>query len=149
MTYSVRKKRPGFPSLFDDFFHNDLFNLGSGELMKRAASPAVNIKETDKDFQLEVSAPGMNKEDFHLELDNNMLTISAEVKNDAEEKDKDGRYTRREFSYSNFSRSFTLPEDKVKEEEIEAVYSDGVLHIVLPKMEEQPVIEQKKLISVK
>ncbi|NNK80365.1 MAG: Hsp20 family protein [Flavobacteriales bacterium] len=149
MTYTVRKARPGFPSLFDDFFHNDLFNLGSADLMKRPASPAVNIKETEKDFQLEVSAPGMKKEDFHLELDNNMLTISAEVKSESEEKGKDGKYTRREFSYSSFSRSFTLPEDKVREEDIEASYSDGILHIVLPKMEEKPVIEQKKLISVK
>ncbi len=149
MTYTVRKRRPVFPSLFDDFFNNDLFNLSSGELTKRAASPAVNIKETDNDFQLEVSAPGMNKEDFKIELDNNMLTISAETKSESSDKDEAGSYTRREFSYSSFSRSFTLPEDKVKEEEINASYTDGILHITLPKMEAKPVIEQKKMIEVK
>ncbi|NNC82381.1 MAG: Hsp20/alpha crystallin family protein [Flavobacteriales bacterium] len=149
MTYTVSRRRPAFPSLFDDFFNNDLFNMGSGELMRRAASPAVNIKETEKDFQLEVSAPGMKKEDFKIELDNDMLTISAEVKNENSEQDDQGNYTRREFSYASFSRSFTMPEDRVKEEEIEANYTDGVLHITLPKMEEEEINEQKRLIEVK
>jgi HSP20 family protein len=135
-------------SLFDDFFTRDVFNLGGELPALRTATPAVNIKETDKDFQLEVFAPGMKKEDFILELENNMLTVSAEISDEKKEKDESGEYTRREFNYSSFSRSFTLPEEKVKEEGIAALYNDGVLHVTLPKKEVELVKEQRKSISV-
>jgi HSP20 family protein len=149
MTYTVSKrKRPGFSSLFDEFLTKDFLNLSNEGVGSRAVNPAVNIKETEKDFQLEVSAAGMNKEDFKLELDNNMLTVSAERKNEGNTNDEKGKYTRREFSYSSFSRSFTLPDNKVNEEAVNASYADGILHITLPKMEDEPIPEKKKLISV-
>jgi HSP20 family protein len=91
----------------------------------------------------------MKKDDFKIEVENNMLTVSAEMSNEKEEKNESGEYTRREFNYSSFSRSFTLPEEKVNEEEIAATYSDGVLNLTLPKKEVELVKEQKKLISVK
>jgi HSP20 family protein len=145
---STKRPTGNMPYLFDDFFTKDFFGINPGSFTQRAASPAVNIKETDGDFQLEVSAPGMKKDDFVLELDKNMLTISAEFKNEKEDKDETGDYTRREFNYSSFSRSFTLPEDKVNEEKIEATYMDGILYVTLPKKEVELVKEQKKLISV-
>ena len=145
---STRKPVGSVPHLFDDFFTKDFFGIAPGVFNQRAASPAVNIKETESDFQLEVSAPGMKKDDFVLELDKNMLTISAEFKDEKEEKDEKGQYTRREFNYSSFSRSFTLPEDKVNEEKIGATYKDGILHVTLPKKEVELVQEKKKLISV-
>lgn len=142
----IKHKRPShrLPSLFDDFFTKDLFEMAGG----RKAQPAVNIKETEKEFRMEVFAPGMEKENFNISLEEEMLTISAEVEHSNEEKDEDGHYTRREFSKTSFSRSFRLPEDKVKEEEIEAIYSNGVLHVNLPKKEEEVQKAIKRSISI-
>jgi HSP20 family protein len=96
--------------------------------------PAVNIKEGKDDFQIEVAAPGMEKKDFKIDLENDQLTISSERKNEKEE--KDDSYTRREFSYQSFSRTFTLPEHLVDGEKISAKYADGILRIIVPKKEE-------------
>lgn len=113
----------------DDFFGRDMMDFpGFG-----SSSPKVNIREDENNYFVEVAAPGMKKEDFNLSLDNNILTISSEVKD--EQENRDGNYTRREFSYSSFSRSFTLP-DTAEADKIEAKYKDGVLHIVMPKKEE-------------
>ena len=95
----------------------------------------MNISENESGFQLDLAVPGMKKDDFKIELDNNILTISAEVKNEKEETNENG-YSRREFSTSSFSRSFTLPENKVSENSIKANYENGVLSVSLPKKEE-------------
>lgn len=128
-----------FPSMtnwFDDFMSRDLFDwTNSNYSMTGTTLPAVNIKETNDLFEVEVAAPGMRKEDFRVELDNNLLTISSERKDEKVEEDGK-RYSRREFSYQSFQRSFTLPQGLVKEDKIEAKYKDGVLHLLIPKTEE-------------
>ena len=95
--------------------------------------PAVNISEHEKDFVVEVAAPGMKKDDFNLNLERNVLTISSERK--SEEKQEEKHFTRREFSYTSFQRSFTLPES-VDQDKIDASYKDGVLVVTLHKKEE-------------
>jgi HSP20 family protein len=132
----------GFPSVWEDFFNNDLFNLPA--MASRGATvPAVNINETDKEFELELAAPGLKKNDFKVNIDRNVLTVSTEKKEEKEEKDKN--FTRKEFSYHSFSRSFTLPES-VNQEKIDAKYTDGVLKLVLPKKDE--VIPKSKEIKI-
>lgn len=125
---------PSVPSFFDDFFTRDLFDLPKSNLS--ASLPAVNIRENDENYEVEVAAPGLSKDDFHIELNNNVLTISSKKEEKNEEKDQDGNYTRREFSYSSFQRSFTLPQDVVDVDKINAKYKDGVLSLALPKKEE-------------
>ncbi|GIV38115.1 MAG: heat-shock protein [Cyclobacteriaceae bacterium] len=128
---------PSIPSLFDDFFMRDWFDWSLGNWRSAGSTlPAVNIIETNDDFRIEVAAPGMKREDFKVELDNNMLIISSEREEKIEEKDKNGNYTRREFSYQSFQRSFALPENMVDGEKISARYKDGILHITVPKREE-------------
>ena len=107
--------------------------------------PAVNVKETDKEFVVEVAAPGMKRDDFKVELDNHMLTISSEREDKQEEKDKEGNFTRREFSYQSFQRTFTLPVDRVDGEKINARYTDGILHITVPKKETGKLNTAKKI----
>ena len=92
--------------------------------------PAVNIKETNKDFNLEFVAPGFKKEDIKVSIDDNILTISAEKENEKQENSE--RYTRKEYSYNSFSRAFSLPES-VNFDKIDANYSDGVLKLSIPK----------------
>jgi HSP20 family protein len=117
-----------FRSLLSDFFDADDFNFN--RLMKNENMPAVNISETDKTFEIELAAPGMEKKDFKVAVENGILTISAEKKEQKEEKNKN--FTRKEFSFSSFTRSFTLPEN-VKEEDIKAHYENGVLQLSLAK----------------
>ena len=124
--------QPAFSGLFENFFGRDtdeFFNLA------RTGSPAVNVKEDNEAFRVEVAAPGLKKEDFKVTLDNGLLTISAESRGEHEEKNGEGRYTRREFSYRSFSRSFTLP-NTVEADRIDARYQDGILHLEIPKKEE-------------
>jgi HSP20 family protein len=106
--------------------------------------PAVNIRENEKDFELEIAVPGQKKEDFNIEVDENVLTISMENKNQGEV--KDDNFTRREFSYSSFKRAFTLPET-VNEEKINASYTDGILRFTLPKKEEA-LPKPKRMIEI-
>ena len=119
---------PSFSSFFQDFWGDETFGRSGGSV----AMPAVNILEQDHQFEIELAAPGLKKEDFNVNLDNNVLTISAEQKKSEASEDK--LITRREFSYSAFSRSFTLP-DTIEEEQIDANYEDGVLKLFLPKKE--------------
>lgn len=124
------------PSFFDRVFDDDLFNWFSNRMASHNESvPAVNIKEEDEAFEVELAAPGMAKEDFHIELDKDVLTISSEHKEEQEDKQEDERFTRREFSYQSFSRSFTLPQS-ADGDKIEARYDNGVLYIHIPKKEE-------------
>lgn len=97
--------------------------------------PAVNVKENSNEFRIEVAAPGMNKEDFKVNYDNGLLTISSEHKNEIEEKEGE-KVTRHEFNYKSFQRSFTVAEDVIKAEKIAANYKNGILYITLPKREE-------------
>ena len=103
--------RNGFPTLFDDFFNRDIFNWGlSNYSDTNTTIPAVNIKETNDNYEVEVAAPGMSKKDFRIMLEGNVLTISSE-KTQEQEDNKDSRYASREFSYQSFSRTFTLQKD--------------------------------------
>ncbi len=125
------------PSLLNDFLADNWMDSTLGQWKSIGSTlPAVNVKETDDDFQIEVAAPGMKREDFHLELDNNVLCISSEVQSGNEQKDEKDRYLKREFSYQSFQRNFSLPENQVDREKIEATYRDGILHITVPKRDE-------------
>jgi HSP20 family protein len=98
--------------------------------------PSVNVSETPKEYKLEVAAPGLDRKDFKIEVENHCLCISAEK--EEEKKEKEGDYTRREYSFNSFSRSFNLPEN-VKEGHIDAKYENGVLKVIVPKAKETPV----------
>jgi HSP20 family protein len=133
---SLLVKRSGnlFPSFVSDFFDTDLL---SPELFNFEGSmvsnlPSVNITEGDKNFKIELAAPGFEKKDFKVETDNGMLTISSEK--EKEDKEETDNYRRREFSYSSFRRSFQLPENSIQDK-IEAKYENGVLKLTLPKKE--------------
>ena len=147
MTLIKRNTDSWLPSIFDDMFKTDWMEGGSTMNRIGTSVPAVNVAENDDFFTLEVAAPGKSKEDFNLELDNGVITISSEERKEDEQKDKTGRFTRREFSYSSFKRAFTLPET-VDEEKISAEYKDGVLMINLPKREDARV-QAKRMIEIK
>ncbi|HPD65082.1 MAG TPA: Hsp20/alpha crystallin family protein [Bacteroidia bacterium] len=120
---------PVFSRFFEDFFNDEPFFPSSW--MNRV--PAVNILENKDSFSVELAAPGLNKNDFKINLENNLLTIECSKEDKKEEKDE--RFTRREFCYSSFQRSFTLP-NTIDTNKIDAKYEDGVLKINLPKKEE-------------
>lgn len=136
---SINRRNNLFPvmnNVFDDFFTRDLWNWGNNSNSSTNTTiPAVNIRETNEDFVVEMAAPGMTKNDFKVELDGNLLTISSEKENQQEVRE-DEKYSRREFSYQSFQRSFQLQKDVVDAEKIEARYENGVLHLVIPKKEE-------------
>lgn len=137
---------PSIPSLFDDFFTKDWLDSTLATWRTSGATlPAVNVRETNEDFSIEVAAPGMKRNDFKVELDNNVLTISSQREDSHEEKDNDGNYTRREFSYQAFQRSFTLPERKVMGDKISARYVDGILYVSIPKSEEAKAKPAKQI----
>lgn len=120
--------------LFDDFFNRELFNWGNNNFSSTLTTiPSVNIKENTENFEVEVAAPGMEKQDFEITMEGSLLTISSSKKNQTEE--DNGNYTRREFSYQSFQRSFQLPKDVVDEDRIEAKYENGVLRLTIPKTE--------------
>lgn len=141
----TRNLFPTIPSFFDDGVMRDWLNWPLSNNSERGSVPAVNVRETDNTFELEVAAPGMNKQDFKVELDNNMLVISAEKENKQEEQDDQGNYTRREFSYQSFTRSFSLPERLVQGDKISAKYKDGLLCITVPKTEDAKVKPAKQI----
>lgn len=127
---------PVFDRFFDDFFVKDFFeNDWKPAWGERFSTPAVNVKENENGFELEVAAPGFDKKDFNIEVDNGVLTISSEKKEEKEEKD-DKKYTRKEFHYASFKRTFRLPENIVEDEKINAKYEDGILKLFVPKKEE-------------
>ncbi|HYF30711.1 MAG TPA: Hsp20/alpha crystallin family protein [Chitinophagaceae bacterium] len=127
---------PAMPSFFNDFLTRDFFNWGlSNNSSTNTTIPAVNIKETKDSFVVEMAAPGMTKKDFKVELDGNLLTISSERTMEQQDNENE-KYSRREFSYQSFQRTFNLPKDVVDAENIQAKYTDGVLQLVIPKREE-------------
>jgi len=133
---------PTFNSLFDTLFEkpvNDFF--GNSTSIRQI--PAVNIKETESDFSIDLAAPGLKKEDFKISLEKEFLTISADL---SEESTNDSdTFKRREFNYSSFKRSFTLPE-KANKDEIKARYENGILHLTIPKVEAKN--DQSRLIDI-
>jgi HSP20 family protein len=123
-------------NLFDDFFTRDLNNWGmNNHSITNTTIPAVNISETADNYEVEMAAPGMNKEDFKVELDGNRLTITCE-KETKTEQNEEQRYTRKEFSYQSFQRTFQLPKDVVDADKIMAKYENGLLQLLIPKKEE-------------
>lgn len=129
---------PGFASLFDTFekSNNGMFNSA------KVSSPSVNIQDNEKDFVIEVAAPGVKKDEFNIKVENNVLSISREVNEEKEE--KNDTYTRKEFSYQSFSRSFTLPKI-VNVDDIKADYNEGILLITLPKKEDAVLSREIKI----
>jgi HSP20 family protein len=126
---------PAWANFVNDFFNTDFSDWSSRHFSDTNTTlPAVNIKENADAFLVEMAAPGMAKEDFKVELNNDLLTISSEKKNENETKEGE-TYTRREYSYQSFSRSFTLPKS-VEAEKITAKYENGVLSLTIPKKEE-------------
>ena len=124
------------PVLFDDFFNRDLFNWGNQNFSDTNTTvPAVNIKETAENYEVEVAAPGMTKNDFKVELDGNNLIISSERSHQKEERD-DERYSRKEFSYQSFQRTLNLHKEVVDVDKIVAKYENGLLLLLIPKKEE-------------
>ena len=122
------------PGIFNDFFGNEWIER------QRTAAPAVNIIENDKEYKVEIAAPGLTKNDFNINVhDNDTLTISVEKKIEKNDDNKANKYLRREFSYSSFRQTMILPDD-VKKENIKAKMEDGVLYIDIPKIvkEEKP-----------
>lgn len=144
MNLMKRKQVDWFPSIFEDLFNDsrlaNIANFGS-------TLPAVNIKETEKEFLVEVAVPGKSKDDFNIELNEDVLTISSEMKTENTETSEDGRYTRREFSYNAFKRAFHLP-DTVEQDNIKATYDNGVLQIHVPKKAEVIKSRAKRMIAV-
>lgn len=128
---------PSRNPFFDNFFESDFFDTPqSGNW------PSANIKELDNRFEVELAIPGLSKEDLNIELNDNLLTVSSEKSNEHEEKDT--HYSRREFHYASFTRSFRLPEN-VADEDIKASVENGVLLVEIPKVEER---KKKKMISI-
>lgn len=144
----VRRNPNWLPSIFNDFFDNDWM------VKANATAPAINVFETEKEYKVELAAPGMTKEDFNVHIDEeNNLVISMEKKTEKKEENKgeekkEGRYLRREFSYTKFQQTMILPED-VDKDKIGAQVENGVLTISLPKFTEQEKEKAKKFIDVK
>src|ERR1700744_456826 len=126
---------PGFNDVFDSIFNDTFF---SDRMISRV--PAVNISESENNYHVELAAPGLKKEDFKLALERNQLTISVEQT--AEQNDEQKNYSKREYSYSSFVRSFTLPES-ADHANIEASYTDGILRIDIAKREEAKVVRRQ------
>lgn len=133
----------GFPSLFDHFFNDDMMDwANSNYSTTNTTLPRVNIKENNDEFVIEVAAPGMNRDDFKINYDNGKLSISSEVNEGTQKGEK---YTRHEFSYQSFQRTFNVSQESVDGEKINARYADGILKIVLPKREEIKPRPAKKI----
>lgn len=131
------------PTFFNDFFDNDWMEKAN------ATAPAINVMEGEKEYKVEVAAPGMTKEDFNIHLgDDNELVITMEKKNESKETEKDNKkYLRREFSYSKFQQAFVLPED-VEKDKINATVNDGVLTIELPKRTPEEKAKVNRVIEI-
>jgi HSP20 family protein len=143
MTLLTRHERPATlrESWLSDFFDDDFIAPALG----RRSMPAANIEETDKSFELEIAAPGFNKKDFNISIENDCLIVSAEKKEEKEQ--KESNYTRKEFGYQSFSRAFNLP-PSTNEEDINARYEDGILRFSIPK-KAIPAGKTKKPIAIK
>ena len=139
MTPIRRYEQSWLPEIFNDFFANDWMTRTN------ATAPAINVIEDEKDYKVEVAAPGMNKEDFKITVtDDNYLVLTMEKKNESKDEDKKRKDLRREFSYHKFEQSLALPED-VNKDDINATVHDGILTIEIPKVqitEKRPAVKQ-------
>ena len=140
-TNALTRRNNLFPS-FADEFSQSLNNLFDNDWDTKMTIPAVNVTENNNGYNITVAAPGMKKEDFRIDVNGRQLTISAETEQNKEDKEVD--YTRREYNYSSFSRSFTLP-DGVNEDKIAATYENGILKLSLPKKEEAKKLAVKTI----
>lgn len=141
-----RNSNQNFPTVsnwLEDIFNRDLPSVFTSNFNTGITLPKVNIRENGEAFMVEMAVPGLKKSDFHINLDNEILSISTETKEESEHKEEN--YTRREFGYSSFKRTFNLPES-VNDEKINANYENGILSILLPKKEEA---KQKPARSIK
>ena len=133
-----------YPSLFDRFFESDLFDWSNRNFSATNTTlPSVNVKESNDDFELEVAAPGLDRDDFKIEIEHGVLRVSSE-KEVSNETAEGQHFTQREFSYQSFCRSFTLPES-ADSDKIEAKYDNGILRINIPKKEEAKPKPLKKI----
>lgn len=144
---TLTKRNDSVPSLFNDIFRpwESLFDLNGGSLLGKLNTlnvPAANIVENKDNYEVSLAAPGMKKDDFNIDVEGNVLTISAEKEEKKE--DVNERYSRKEFNYTSFSRSFTLPE-WVNKEKIDASYENGLLKLHLPKTEEAKKLSAKHI----
>ena len=140
-------RQTAMPSVFDDFFKPWSQWFDDAATVGRVANlPAVNIRENGDRYIVTMAAPGLKKEDFHIDVENNMLSIRSEKEESQETANE--KYTRKEYSYTAFSRSFSLPED-VRQEAIDAHYENGELRITLPRKEAAAKAAASKRITVK
>ena len=131
----IRTSNRLYPSVFNHLFNKELVDWSnSGFSSEDSTLPAVNISENENRIQIEVAAPGMKKEDFKIDLEHNLLTVSAEISSENNESGE--RYSRKEFSYRSFRRQFNIPVETIDGEQIQAAYKDGILMVTLPKREE-------------
>lgn len=139
----VRRTQNWLPSIFNDFFDNEWMTRAN------ATAPAINVIESEKDYKVEVAAPGMTKEDFNVRIDeDNNLVITMEKKIENKEEKKEQRYLRREFSYSKFQQTMILPDD-VDKEKIVAGVDNGVLTIDLPKISVEEIKKAQRTIEIR
>lgn len=140
-----RKHRlPWYDNMFADLLGTDRM-LTNDMFMEDNWMPAMNIKENDKNYEIDVAAPGFSKKDFDISIENGALHISAEKEEKIEE--KEDNYTRKEFSYNSFSRSFTLPDNVNEDDKVVAKYKDGILKLELAKLHKDQ-ISHKKIIKI-
>jgi HSP20 family protein len=139
----VRRSQNWLPSLFNEFLGNEWMDKAN------VTSPSINVIENEKEFKVEVAAPGMTKDDFNVRVnEEDNLVITMEKKNENRDERKDGRYLRREFSYSKFQQTMILP-DNVEKDGITAQVEHGVLNITIPKLSEEEVKKAQRIIDVK
>lgn len=138
----TNKNKDFFPSLFSDFFDNERFPNNPWLRHEFSQVPAVNIKNADHSYEIDLAVPGFKKDDFKITVDDNVLTISVDKKEEKNEENE--RFTRKEFSYSSFSRSFTLPQNS-DEDNIDAKYNDGILKLSIPKKAEAKALPKKEI----
>lgn len=154
-SYSISPYTGMSPSIMDDFFNQSLerfFGSSPGRPSRNGGGsqttlPAVNVAESDDGYEVHVAAPGMSREAFTVDVEDNVLRISAESKTEAEDGDDAAGYHRREFSYASFERRFSLP-DNVNDEEIRASYEDGILKLTIPKTSPEEQEPRKRTIEI-
>lgn len=144
-TLALSKAIERMPFVFEDYFKpwNEWFDNSNSNLWGASMNiPAVNISEHKDEYLVSLAVPGMNRDDFKIDIDGNLLTISSEKEETKEEKEK--KFTRKEYNYSSFRRSFTLP-DEINKDKIDAKYENGILKIALPRIEEAKKITAKHI----
>lgn len=141
MNTLIKRNQDLFGGLLENFWNDSPLRP---EFNQAFSVPAVNIKNNENEFEIEVAAPGLKKEDFNIEVEENILTLKVNKSSESEEQNEN--FTRKEFNYFNFQRSFTLPKNQIDSENVQANYNDGILNITLPKLKEQK--EAVKKISV-